>query len=79
MISPPFRHCPACGKGEFDVHPNQRESVYAAVPGLLAQPVLPAAKATKENHLLDQFVVSNLMKLDNPGFERNDRLTKETF
>jgi hypothetical protein len=39
----------------------------------------PLPTLQKKIIYLDQFVVSNLMKLDNPVFQRNDRLIKETF
>lgn len=39
----------------------------------------PLPKLRKKIIYLDQFVVSNLMKLENPGLQRSDRLIKETF
>jgi hypothetical protein len=79
MISPPFRRCPACGKEEFGVHLISANRYMRRCRDCWHNQYFPLPKLRKKIIYLDQFVVSNLMKLDNPGLQRNDRLTKETF
>ena len=79
MISPPFKSCPACGKEEFGVHLISANRYMRRCRDCWHNQYFPLPKLRKKIIYLDQFVVSNLMKLDNPGLQRNDRLTKETF
>lgn len=79
MISPPFRNCPACGKKEFGVHLISADRYMRRCRDCWHNQYFSLPKLRKKIIYLDQFVISNLMKLDNPGFQRNDRLTKETF
>lgn len=59
---------------------DQRQQLFETVPGLLAYgESLRAAKAAQEIINLDQYVVSNLMKLDNPVLQRNDSLKTNPF
>ena len=79
MISPPFRQCPACGKEEFGVHLISANRYMRRCRDCWHNQYFPLPKLRKKIIYLDQFVVSNLMKLDNPGLQRNDRLTKDAF
>lgn len=79
MISPPFRKCPACGKDEFGVHLIRADRYLRRCRDCWHFRYFPLPKLRKKIIYLDQFVVSNLTKLDNPGLQRNDRLTKESF
>ena len=79
MISPPFRTCPACGKQEFGVHLIGGDRYMRRCRDCWKNEYYPLPTLRKRIIYLDQFAVSNLMKLDNPALQRNDRLTKETF
>src|ERR1700723_4216879 len=79
MISPPFTICPACGKEEFGVHLISAHRYMRRCRDCWHKQYFPLPELRKKIIYLDQFVVSNLMKLDNPSLQRNDRLTKETF
>jgi hypothetical protein len=79
MISPPFKTCPSCGQEEFGVHLISRNQYMRRCRDCWHKQYFSLPKLQKKIIYLDQFVVSNLMKLDNPGLQRNDRLTRETF
>ena len=79
MILPPFVACPKCGGQEFGVHLIDGDRYLRRCRSCWHKQFLPLPQLRKKIIYLDQFVVSNLMKLDNPGLQRGDRLVKETF
>jgi hypothetical protein len=79
MVLPPFITCPKCGDQEFGVQLIDDDRYLRRCRSCWHKQFLPLPKLRKKIIYLDQFVVSNLMKLDNPGLQRGDRLVKETF
>ena len=80
FILPPFKTCPKCGCETFGVltissnsYSRRCRDCWHLVKGL----ALP--KLQKKIIYLDQYVVSNLMKLDNPELQRNDTLRTNPF
>jgi hypothetical protein len=79
MVLPPFVTCPKCGEQEFGVHLIDDDRYLRRCRSCWHKQFFPLPKLRKKIIYLDQFVVSNLMKLDNPEFQRGDRLVKERF
>ena len=79
VISPPLRCCPACSKHEFGILLIDANRYKRRCRNCSHEQYFPLPRLRKKIIYLDQFVVSNLMKLNNPGLQRNDRLAKETF
>ena len=79
MISPPFTTCPKCGQEEFGVLYISADDYLRRCRACWHKQAFPLPKLRKKIIYLDQFVVSNLMKLDNPELQQSDRLVKETF
>ncbi len=80
FISPPYRTCPKCGKETFGVltisgnsYSRRCRDCWHTVNRF------PLPKLNKKIIYLDQYVVSNLMKLDNPVLQRNDSLKTNPF
>jgi hypothetical protein len=77
FISPPFRTCPKCGKESFGVLTISGNSYSRRCRDCWHMVNrLPLPKLDRKVIYLDQYVVSNLMKLDNPLYQR-DGFTKE--
>lgn len=80
FISPPYRTCPQCGHEAFGVlnidgtsYSRRCRDCWHLVTRI------PLPKLRKRLIYLDQYVVSNLMKLDNPELQRNDSLRSNPF
>jgi hypothetical protein len=80
FISPPYRACPKCGNETFGVltisgnsYSRRCRDCWHTVNRF------PLPKLNKKIIYLDQYVVSNLMKLDNPVHQRNDSLKTNPF
>jgi hypothetical protein len=80
FISPPYKTCPKCGQETFGVltiSGNSYSRRCLACWHMVHRFALP--KLQKKIIYLDQYVVSNLMKLDNPVLQRNDSLKTNHF
>ena len=80
FISPPYKTCPKCGRESFGVltisgtsYSRRCHECWHMVNRL------PLPKLRKRIIYLDQYVVSNLMKLENPNLQRNDALRTNPF
>jgi hypothetical protein len=79
MISPPWRQCPACGKDRFGVHFIDGSELMRRCRDCWHKRFYPLPKLRKQVIYLDQFVVSNLMKLDNSLVKGHERVAAEPF
>ena len=80
FISPPYQTCPRCGRETFGVLNIDGKSYSRRCRDcwhLVTR--IPLPKLRKRLIYLDQYVVSNLMKLDNPQLQRNDSLRSNPF
>jgi hypothetical protein len=80
LISLPFKTCPKCGHETFGVLTISKDSYSRRCRDcwhLVRRIPLPPVR--KKIIYLDQYVVSNLMKLDNPTLQRTDKLTASPF
>ena len=79
MISPPWRACPACGKDKFGVHIINGSELMRRCRDCWHKQFYRLPDLRKRIIYLDQFVVSNLMKLDNPTLKGHQRVAAEPF
>jgi hypothetical protein len=79
MISPPWRVCPACGKDKFGVHIINGSELMRRCRDCWHKQFYRLPDLRKRIIYLDQFVVSNLMKLGNPGVKGHERVAAEPF
>lgn len=80
FILPPYRTCPKCGEETFGVLTISGNSYSRRCRDCWHMVNrLPLPKLNKKIIYLDQYVVSNLMKLDNPLHQRNDSLKTNPF
>jgi hypothetical protein len=79
MISPPWRQCPACGKDKVGVHFIDGSELMRRCRDCWHKRFYPLPKLRKQVIYLDQFVVSNLMKLDNSHVKGRERVAAEPF
>lgn len=80
FISPPFKACPKCGHETFGVLTISKDSYSRRCRDcwhMVSRIPLPPVR--KKIIYLDQYVVSNLMKLDNPALQRTDKLAANPF
>ena len=80
FIMPPYKMCPNCGQDTFGVLTIEgtRYSRRCRTCLHLADR-LPLPPLRKKIIYLDQYVISNLMKLENPALQRNDNLRTNPF
>jgi hypothetical protein len=79
MISPPWRACPSCGKDKFGIHMISSTELMRRCRDCWHRQFYPLPELHKQIIYLDQFVVSNLMKLDNPSIKGHERVAAEPF
>lgn len=79
MISPPWRTCPSCGKDKFGVHLIDGSQLMRRCRDCWYKQFYRLPELRKRIIYLDQFVISNLMKLDNPGVEGHERIVAQPF
>ncbi len=79
MISPPWRKCPSCGRDKFGVHIISGSRLLRRCRDCWHKQFYPLPELRKRIIYLDQFVVSNLMKLDNPGVKGHERVVVQPF
>ena len=79
MISPPWRTCPSCGKDKFGVHIISDSRLMRRCRDCWHKQFYRLPELRKRIIYLDQFVVSNLMKLDNPGVKGHERVVALPF
>jgi len=80
FISPPFKTCPKCGHETLGVLTISKGSYSRRCRDCLHMVRrIPLPPVRKKIIYLDQYVVSNLMKLDNPTLQRTDKLAANPF
>jgi hypothetical protein len=80
FIMPPYKTCPKCGHDTFGVLTIDGDRYSRRCRDCLHMvDRFPLPKLRKKIIYLDQYVVSNLMKLENPAHQRNDRLKTDPF
>ncbi len=80
FIMPPYKKCPQCGHNTFGVLNISGDTYSRRCRDCLHMANrFPLPKLHKKIIYLDQFVVSNLMKLENPAHQRNDNLKTNPF
>jgi hypothetical protein len=79
LISGPWRKCPACGKDEFGVMSISGSRLMRGCRDCWHKQDYRLPELRKRIIYLDQFVVSNLMKLDNPGVQGHERIVALPF
>jgi hypothetical protein len=79
LISPPWRTCPRCGKDKFGVHIIGGSRLMRRCRDCWHKQFYHLPELRKRIIYLDQFVVSNLMKLENPEVNGHERIVKEPF
>jgi hypothetical protein len=80
FISPPFKTCPRCGHETFGVLTISKGSYSRRCRDCWHMVKrIPLPPVRKKIIYLDQYVVSNLMKLDNPTLQRTDKLAANPF
>lgn len=82
LISPPYIKCPKCGNDALGVlAPSISARGYSRRCKMCLHLVdrCPLPELRKKIIYLDQYVISNLMKLENPALQRNDNLKTRPF
>jgi len=79
LISPPWRTCPACGKDKFGVGLISGSHLMRRCRDCWHKQDYRLPELRKRIIYLDQFVVSNLMKLENPGVKGHERIVALPF
>ena len=80
FIMPPYKTCPKCGHDTFGVLTIEGDRYSRRCRDCLHMvDRFPLPNLRKKIIYLDQYVVSNLMKLENPAHQRNDKLKTDTF
>jgi hypothetical protein len=79
MISPPWRTCPSCGKDNFGVQIISGSRLMRRCRDCWHNQFYQLPALRKRIIYLDQFVVSNLMKLGNPGVKGHERVVAVPF
>src|ERR1039458_4097125 len=80
FIMPPYKTCPKCGHDTFGVLTIDGDRYSRRCRDCLHMvDRFPLPKLRKKIIYLDQYVVSNLMKLENPAHQRNDKLKTDPF
>jgi hypothetical protein len=79
FIGPPYWSCPKCGKSTFGVMIINRNSYMRRCRECRHKQDFWLPKLKKKILYLDQFVVSNLMKLDNPRVRGHELVAADPF
>jgi len=79
LISPPWRTCPACGKDKFGVSIINDSRLMRRCRDCWHKQDYPLPELRKKIIYLDQFVISNLMKLDNPATKGHATVAADPF
>lgn len=80
FIMPPYKTCPKCGQDTFGVQTIEGTRYSRRCRTCLhLVDRLPLPPLRKKIIYLDQYVISNLMKLENPALQRNDNLKTNPF
>lgn len=79
LISPPWRTCPACGKDKFGVSIISGSRLMRRCRDCWHKQYYQLPKLQKKIIYLDQFVISNLMKLENPAIKGHATVAADPF
>jgi hypothetical protein len=79
LISPPWRTCPACGKDKFGVSIISGSRLMRRCRDCWHKQDYRLPKLRKKIIYLDQFVISNLMKLENPATRGHATVAADPF
>lgn len=79
LISPPWRTCPACGKDKFGVSIINGSRLMRRCRDCWHKQDYQLPKLQKKIIYLDQFVISNLMKLENPATKGHTTVAADPF
>ena len=79
LISPPWRTCPACGKDKFGVIIISGSSLMRRCRDCLHKREYQLPELRKKIIYLDQFVISNLMKLKNSATKGHATVAADPF
>jgi hypothetical protein len=79
LISPPLRTCPACGKDKFGVCIIRGSRLTRRCRDCWHKQDYPLPQLRKKIIYLDQFVISNLMKLENPATKGHAAVAADPF
>jgi hypothetical protein len=79
MISPPWRRCPSCGKDKFGVHIISGSRLMRRCRDCWHKQDYQLPTLRKKIIYLDQFVISNLMKLKNPATKGHAGVLADSF
>jgi len=79
LISPPWRTCPACGKDKFGVSIISGSRLMRRCRDCWHQQDYRLPELRKKIIYLDQFVISNLMKLENPVTKGHATVAADPF
>ena len=80
FISQPYKTCPKCGHKSFGIFSIDGSSYSRRCRNCWQmESRFDLPKLRKKIIYLDQYVISNLMKLDNPALQRNDSLKTNSF
>jgi len=79
LISPPWRTCPACGKDKFGVGLISGSRLMRRCRDCWHKRDYQLPKLRKKIIYLDQFVISNLMKLKNPATQGHATVAADPF
>ena len=79
LISPPWRTCPACGKDKFGVSIISDSGLMRRCRDCWHKQEYQLPKLRKKIIYLDQFVISNLMKLKSPATKGHATVAADPF
>ncbi len=79
LISPPWKTCPACGKDNFGVVIISGSELVRRCRDCSHKRDYKLPKLRKKIIYLDQFVISNLMKLKNPATKGHAAVAADPF
>jgi hypothetical protein len=79
LISPPWRTCPACAKDKFGVSIISGSRLMRRCRDCWHKQDYELPKLRKKIIYLDQFVISNLMKLENPATKGHSTVAADPF
>ncbi len=79
FIGPPYWPCPKCGKDTFGVMIISRDSYMRRCRECWHKHDYPLPRLKKKIIYLDQFVISELMKLNNPSTKGHSAVSAEPF
>jgi hypothetical protein len=79
LISPPWKICPACGKDKFGVSIIRGSHLMRRCRDCWHKQDYELPQLKKKIIYLDQFVISNLMKLENPATKGHATVAADPF